>query len=111
MPFPVGIFSWIEYRRCVLATIVVRAGDGKPSSIERPTPRNSAARKTSSPAPPPPDPGEQAPPPRPAEGGDQDAEEPPLAHAVTAASRRMTARRSRPANRVQRLGLETTRTS
>ena len=32
----------------MLATIVVRAGDGNPSSIERATSRNSGARSTSS---------------------------------------------------------------
>ena len=47
----------------------------------------------------------------PADGGDQDAEEPLLAHAVTAASRRITAPRTRPTSRVQRVGLATTRTS
>ena len=47
IPRPVTIFSWIEYSRWVLAMIVVRPGDGKPSSIERPTSRNSGARRTS----------------------------------------------------------------
>jgi hypothetical protein len=44
----VAIFSWIDSSRCVEAITVVRAGDTKPSSIMRPTSRNSGATSTSS---------------------------------------------------------------
>ena len=48
MARPVAIFSWMEKSRWVEATIVVRSGEGNPSSMARPTSRNSGASRTSS---------------------------------------------------------------
>src|SRR5207253_8757994 len=47
----------------------------------------------------------------PADGRDQDGEEPRVAHAVTAARRPMTARRTRATKRVHRVGFAITLTS
>src|SRR5439155_2262496 len=47
----------------------------------------------------------------PADGGDQDGQEPRVAHAVTAARRPMTRRRTRPTKRVHRVGFAITLTS